>query len=174
MMLEEGEAVWLPVSVCMLKEGVPEILTEAVLLELPIVVGLLLDELVVLELAALVLLELGAIVLLELRVLVLLELGVLVLLLVELSVLEQLALAVPLPVSELEAEPVPVLEKKLVLVSDELLMAEAELDGNDVVLDEGKRVCVGDALRRLAMLRPRKVMEERAASASPTSHRVDS
>jgi hypothetical protein len=52
-----------------------------------------------------------------------------------------------------------------VLVGNELPVADAELDGESDVLD---------ALRRLAMLRPRKVMEERAASASPASHRVDS
>ena len=38
--------------------------------------------------------------------------------------------------------------------------------------DDG--VGAGDALRRLAMLRPRKVMEDTAASASPDSHSVDS
>jgi 23S rRNA (adenine2503-C2)-methyltransferase len=35
-------------------------------------------------------------------------------------------------------------------------------------------VGAGDALRRLAMLRPRKVMDDTAASASPASHRADS
>ena len=39
--------------------------------------------------------------------------------------------------------------------------------------DEDK-VGDGEALRRLAMLRPRKVMEDTAASASPASHSVDS
>ena len=34
--------------------------------------------------------------------------------------------------------------------------------------------CAGDALKRVAMLRPRKVMAEKAASASPASHSVDS
>ena len=39
--------------------------------------------------------------------------------------------------------------------------------------DEDK-VGDGEALRRLATLRPRKVMAERVASASPASHSVDS
>ena len=41
------------------------------------------------------------------------------------------------------------------------------------LLDEDG-VGAGDALRRLAMLRPRKVMDDTAASASPDSHSVDS
>ena len=67
-------------------------------------------------------------------------------------------------------------------VSDEELEDVPEEDGERVdvaalvvlaLLDDNN---VGDceALRRLAMLRPRKVMEDTAASASPASHSVDS
>ena len=46
--------------------------------------------------------------------------------------------------------------------------------GEGVPEAEGEGVRELDALRRLAMLRPRYVMEDTAASASPDSHRVDS
>ena len=78
-------------------------------------------------------------------------------------------LAVPLELGE----DVPVVDEELddVAALDEL---------NDVTalvmlaLPDGNCVGAGDALRRLAMLRPRKVMEDTAASASPDSHSVDS
>ena len=67
---------------------------------------------------------------------------------------------------------VPVAEAELVAVVEleEVLEAVAERDAADVALAEGD----GEALRRLAMLRPRYVMEDTAASASPASHSVDS
>ena len=57
-----------------------------------------------------------------------------------------------------------------------------EMEGEHEVVHElvvpalldSEGVGAGVALRRLAMLRPRKVMEDTAASASPDSHRVDS
>jgi hypothetical protein len=100
------------------------------------------------------------------------KVGVLVLL--ELSVPVLLTIPVPLKVLELEAELVFVLEGDAMLVADKLPVADAELDGVTVAGEDEEGVCAGEALRRLAMLRPRKVMEERAASASPASHSVDS
>ena len=96
----------------------------------------------------------------------------------------------------LELEAVDVREEELVLVGEELAVllglgegvpAEELEDVPEVVgervdvtalvalalLDDGG-VGEGEALRRLAMLRPRKVIEDTAASASPASHRVDS
>ena len=52
-----------------------------------------------------------------------------------------------------------------------MMMAPVEVLGGVPVLDEDGDA---DALRRLAMLRPRKVMDDTAASASPDSHSVDS
>ena len=45
--------------------------------------------------------------------------------------------------------------------------------GEGVVDAEPVLVCEGEELRMLAMLRPRKVMLDTAASASPDSHSVD-
>ena len=67
-----------------------------------------------------------------------------------------------------------------VLVGDELAMPlmlgkgvpAKELE--DVSVAEGEDVKELDALRKLAILRPRYVMEDTAASASPASHSVDS
>ena len=42
-----------------------------------------------------------------------------------------------------------------------------------IVVDVKAGVGAGEALRRVAMLRPRKVMAERVASESPASHSVD-
>ena len=79
-------------------------------------------------------------------------------------------------VSELEA--VDVRDEELVPVLEELPVplglgvgAPVEVLGGVPVLDEDGDA---DALRRLAMLRPRKVMDDTAASASPDSHSVDS
>ena len=145
----------------LLKEGVPQLLEEAVLLQLPVVVGRLLTVLV-----------LGEHVLLVLGELKLLGLGELVLLLV-LGTPVLAALLIPLNVPELEVKPVMGSELRLSFVADRLPVADAELDGDNVMLKEDEVVCVGDALRRLAMLRPRTVMEERVASASPASHSVE-
>ena len=79
-------------------------------------------------------------------------------------------------VSELEA--VEVRDEELVPVLEELAVplglgvgVPVEVLGGVFVLDED-----GDdeVLRRLAMLRPRYVIEDTAASASPASHSVDS
>ena len=66
------------------------------------------------------------------------------------------------PVEELENVP----ESDGERVDVAVLVALALLDDDNVD--------AGDALRRLAMLRPRKVMDDTAASASPASHSVDS
>ena len=74
----------------------------------------------------------------------------------------QLGLGVGVPVEELED--VPEGDDERVDVAAVVVLA---------LLDE---VDVGDgeALRKLAMLRPRYVMDDTAASASPDSHSVDS
>ena len=66
------------------------------------------------------------------------------------------------PVEELEGVPEVGGER----VDVAALVALALLEDDDV----GE----GEVLRRLAMLRPRKVMDDTAASASPASHSVDS
>ena len=79
-------------------------------------------------------------------------------------------------------EGVPVSVPVVEALPDELLVAlvVALLEGEPVPVlvcegvDGGVREGEEDALRRDAMLRPRKVMAERAASASPASHSVDS
>ena len=98
------------------------------------------------------------------------------------------------PICELEA--VDEREEELVVVCDELAVplrlgegvpveepeGVSELEGERVKVSElvvlallvDDNVGAGDALRRLAMLRPRYVMEDTAASASPASHSVDS
>ena len=77
---------------------------------------------------------------------------------------------------ELEHEGVPVVEAELVGVVEleAVWAALLDVEAAGVVLPEGVAVGAGEALRRLAMLRPRKVMEETAASAPPRSHSVDS
>ena len=90
---------------------------------------------------------------LQLPVPVLEEVGVSVLL--ELGVPVLLTLPVPLRLLVLEVEPVPVLEEDIELVEDKLPVADAELDEVAVALEDGEGVCTGEALRRLAMLRPR-------------------
>ena len=74
----------------------------------------------------------------------------------------------PVPVVELQG--VPVREDEAVPESELVLVALALLDEDGV----GAGVVLRVAWRRLAMLRPRKVMDDTAASASPASHSVDS
>lgn len=81
------------------------------------------------------------------------EVGVSVLL--ELGVPVLLTLPVSLRLLELEVEPVPVLKEDTELVADKLLVADAELDGVAVAGEDEEGVCAEEALRRLAMLRPR-------------------
>ena len=78
-----------------------------------------------------------------------------------------------------EAELVAVVELEAVPVCEEEPVVVAELDGvlvelDGVVLMEEMGDGADEALLRLAMLRPRKVMDDTAASASPASHSVDS
>ena len=145
----EAEPDRLPVWLS-LDDGVAELLEEGVPLplKLPVAEELLLPVPVLREVGMSVLLELGVPVM--------------------------LTLPVPLRVLELEVDPEVVLEEDTELVEDKLQVADAELDEVAVAREDEEGVCAGEALRRLAMLRPRKVMEERAASASPASHSVDS
>jgi hypothetical protein len=69
----------------------------------------------------------------------------------------------PVPFNVAEEEGVPLVMK----LGDGVKVA----DGDDVTAAEGEGVA--DELRMLAMLRPRKVMLDTAASASPASHSVD-
>jgi len=75
-----------------------------------------------------------------------------------------------LDVSLVLGEGVPVEELKGVV--DEERVDVAALVALALLDEDG--VGAGDALRRLAMLRPRYVMDDMAASASPASHSVDS
>ena len=77
-------------------------------------------------------------------------------------------------VSELEAlgEPVIVRDELAVLLRLGEGVPVKELQGVPVAEEEGVKEL--DALRKLAMLRPRYVIEDTAASASPDSHSVDS
>ena len=77
-----------------------------------------------------------------------------------------------LDVSLVLGEGVPVEELEGVLEVDEERVDVAALVV--LALTDDDDVGDGEALRRLAMLRPRKVMDDTAASASPASHRVDS
>ena len=92
----------------------------------------------------------------------------------------KLALGDGVPAAELEEEMVIVFEGLLVLVLEGLSVPVMLTLGVPVALVEPEgltlkvEVSVGNALRRDAMLRSRKVMAERVASASPASHRLDS
>lgn len=64
------------------------------------------------------------------------------------------------------------LEGDAVWLEEEVPVALVEPEG--LILEVEAGVSAGEALRRVAMLRPRKVMAEMVASASPASHSVDS
>ena len=66
----------------------------------------------------------------------------------------------------------PVLEEDAVWLGEGRPVVLAVFD--ELMLKKEAVVGVGEALRRVAMLRPRKVMAERVASASPASHSVNS
>ena len=69
---------------------------------------------------------------------------------------------------------VPVLELEGVDVCELLAVAVAliELERGTLMAEVG--IGVAETLRRVAMLRPRKIMAKRFASASPDRHSVDS
>ena len=91
-------------------------------------------------------------------------------------------LRVPLEEAVPLAEPVPLLDgvpvELRVPVCDGVALPDIVLAQLGVSVDaafgEGIAECAGEVRRRLAMLRPRKVMDDTATSASPRSHSVDS
>ena len=139
-----------------------------VLEEVPVIVLL---GVLVLELEAVPVLVLEAVPVLEL-----LAVPVVELLAVPVCVLLDVAVALDEDVAVLLGEAVAVTDMLLKLVS-ELLGVFVELGDTELVLEvllviEGDGV--DDVLRMVAMLRPRKVMADMAASASPASQSVDS
>ena len=160
--LSEGDReVLLGMTVALEVLAAPEVL---VALELRVPIALEVSESVALEEPVTVVLALGVPDCVDERVFVTDEL------------LVPVALEEDDPDAELEL--VPSIENALVPECEEEIVLATELEGLPVVLiePEGLELAVeagvgaGEALRSVAMLRPRMVMDDTAASASPDSH----